>query len=185
MTTIVGIAGSLRQGSHNAALLRAAAEMTPASCKVEIASIREIPLFDGDVEKESGVPAPVKELKERIAAANGLLLVTPEYNHSLPGVLKNAIDWLTRPPADIGRVFRGLPVGLIGATPGRGGTRFSQTAWLPVFRTLGMQPWFGKTLFLSEADTAFDEGELVDVEVQKRLQEFMTGFVKYVKSSSR
>jgi len=185
MTTIVGIAGSLRKGSYNAALLRAAAEMTPASCTVEIASIREIPLYDGDFEREHGVPEPVKALKERIAASRGLLLVTPEYNHSLPGVLKNAIDWLTRPPADIGRVFRGLPVGLIGATPGRGGTRFSQTAWLPVFRTLGMQPWFGKSLFLSEADAAFDEGELVDTEVQKRLQEYMTGFVKYVKATSR
>jgi NAD(P)H-dependent FMN reductase len=184
-TTIVGIAGSLRKDSHNAALLRAAAEMTPTSCRVEIASIRDIPLFDGDVEREAGVPEPVKALKDRIAVAQGLLLVTPEYNHSIPGVLKNAIDWLSRPPADMGRVFRGLPTGLIGATPGKGGTRFAQAAWLPVLRALGVQPWFGKSLYVAEVGGAFDEGELVDADIQKRLQEYMTGFVKSVKATVR
>lgn len=83
-------------------------------------------------------------LKDRIAAADGLLLVTPEYNNSIPGVFKNAIDWLSRPASDIGRVFDGKPVGLIGATPGGMGTPFSQTAWLPVLRTLGTRPFFGK-----------------------------------------
>ena len=95
--TILGIAGSLRQSSFNAALLRAAAAAAPAGCTVDIASIRGIPLYDGDVEEATGVPEMVETLKERVAAADGLLLVTPEYNNSIPGVFKNAIDWLSRP----------------------------------------------------------------------------------------
>ena len=84
--TIIGIAGSLRKGSFNASLLRAAAEAVSEGTKLEISSIREIPLYDGDVEEASGVPAYVQQLKDRVAAADGLLLVTPEYNNSIPGV---------------------------------------------------------------------------------------------------
>src|SRR5690606_31977149 len=122
MTTIIGIAGSLRTGSYNRALLAAAAEVAPAGLEVEIASIAGIPLYNADVEKEHGVPEPAQALKERIARAQGLLLVTPEYNNSIPGVFKNALDWLTRPPKDIARVFGDKPVAIMGATPGRGGT---------------------------------------------------------------
>lgn len=186
MATIIGISGSLRAGSLNTALLRAAGELAPASCQVEIASIREFPLYDGDLEKTQGVPAPVAALKDRVAAADGLLLASPEYNNSIPGVLKNAIDWLTRPPADMSRVFKGLPVGLIGASPGRGGTRFAQAAWLPVLRVLGVQPWFGKVLYISDANDAFDEeGEIVGADVQKRLTDYMAGFAKFARSAKR
>src|SRR5438045_1410524 len=101
MTAMIGISGSLRKGSLNSMLLCAAAELAPAGATVEIASIREVPLYDGDVEVGSGIPAPVSALKDRIAAAGGLLLVTPVYNNSIPGVLKNPIDWLSRPPRDI------------------------------------------------------------------------------------
>lgn len=99
MTRLIGIAGSLRQGSCNAALLRNAAELTPAGCNLEIASIKDIPLYDGDLEAERGIPAAVAALKDRVAAVDSLLLVTPEYNHSIPGIFKNAIDWMTRPAA--------------------------------------------------------------------------------------
>jgi len=85
----------------------------------------------------------LRETQAAIAAADGLLLVTPEYNNSIPGVFKNAIDWLSRPPADISRVFGGKPVAIIGASPGGFGTILSQEAWLPVLRTLGTKPWFG------------------------------------------
>ena len=179
MSKIIGIAGSLRAGSFNQALLRAAAELAPAGCEVEIASIRDIPLYDGDVEAR-GVPAPVTALKDRIAAADALLLVTPEYNNSLPGVLKNAIDWLSRPPADIKRVFGGRPVGLIGATPSSGGTRLSQAAWLPVFRTLGMCPFFGKSVYVAGAGQVF-EGEneklhLKDEKLRQLVRDYMAAF---------
>jgi len=117
-------------------LLRAAADAMPEGVSLEIASISDIPLYNADVEAEQGVPAPVQHLKDRIAAADGLLIATPEYNNAMPGVLKNALDWLSRTPADIPRVFRSLPTGVIGATPGMGGTILSQASWLPVFRVL-------------------------------------------------
>jgi multimeric flavodoxin WrbA len=122
MAKLIGISGSLRKCSFNAALLRAAAELAPAGTAVEIASIAGIPLYDGDLESAQGIPPPVATLKDQIAAADGLLLVTPEYNNSLPGVFKNAIDWLSRPASDIDRVFGNKPVALLGATPGMGGT---------------------------------------------------------------
>ena len=128
MATIIGICGSLRQASFNLMLLRAAVEAAPAGTSIEIESIREIPLYDGDVEAEHGVPAAVQRLKDRIAGADGLLLVTPEYNNSMPGVMKNAVDWLSRPSSDIARVFKGRPVAVIGATPGGGGTTLAQAA---------------------------------------------------------
>ncbi|HKE93026.1 MAG TPA: NADPH-dependent FMN reductase, partial [Povalibacter sp.] len=96
MTTLIGISGSLRRQSFNTALLRAAVAFMPGGTALEIAQIGDIPLYNGDVEAE-GIPASVTSLKSRIAAANGLLLATPEYNNSVPGVLKNTIDWLTRP----------------------------------------------------------------------------------------
>jgi len=181
MATIVGISGSLRQGSFNSMLLRAAAAIAPAGTTIEIASIRGIPLYDGDLEAESGIPAAVRVLKEQIVAADGLLLVTPEYNNSIPGVLKNAIDWLSRPPVEISRVFGGRPVGVIGATPGPGGTLLSQAAWLPVLRTLGTLPWFGGRVLISGASKVFDEqGALQDATVRGQLEKYVTGFAQFV-----
>ena len=180
-TTIIGIAGSLRRGSFNAALLRAAAEAVSPATRLEIASIREIPLYDGDVEAEKGVPDAVQKLKDRIASSNGLLLVTPEYNNSLPGVFKNAIDWLSRPAKDIARVFGDRPVALMGATPGSGGTILAQSAWLPVLRTLGTRPWFGARLLVSGAGKVFDAaGNLVDEHVRSQLKSFMAGFEQFI-----
>jgi len=127
MTTIVGIAGSLRKGSFNAALLRAAVRSMPAGSTLETASIAGIPLYDADVEAQ-GIPLLVANLKDQVAAADGLLLVTPEYNNSIPGVLKNTIDWLSRPDTDIPRVFGGKRVALIGASPSAFGTILSQNA---------------------------------------------------------
>jgi NAD(P)H-dependent FMN reductase len=178
---LVGISGSLGKASLNAALLRAAAELAPASTDVETASIAGIPLYDADLESEQGIPAPVAALKDKIAAADGLLLVTPEYNNSMPGVFKNVIDWLSRPDSDIERVFGNKPVALMGATPGMGGTRLAQSAWLPVLRALGTRAWAGDQLYVARAGQVFDaEGQLVDEKVRKRLAEFMAGFVAFV-----
>jgi NAD(P)H-dependent FMN reductase len=165
--------------------VRAAVEECPASATLEIESIRGIPLYDGDVEAAHGIPARVAELKDKVAAADALLLVTPEYNNSIPGTFKNAIDWMTRPVADIPRVFTGRPVGVIGASPGNFGTVLSQTAWLPVLRTLGMRPWFRQLLYVGSAGKVFDaSGKLADDAIRQRLRKYMEGFVAFINSGS-
>lgn len=184
MTSIVGVSGSLRKGSFNAALLRAAQGVVADGVTLDIGTIQGIPLYDGDVEATDGIPAAVAALKDRIAAADGLLLVTPEYNNSLPGVMKNAIDWLTRPASDIPRVFGDKAVAIIGASPGGFGTILAQNAWLPVVRTLGMRPWFGGRLMVSRAGGVFDaDGRLVDDKVLEQLRRFLRGFGEFAGST--
>jgi chromate reductase len=185
MTTLVGLSGSLRQGSFNTALLRAAAELMPADVELRIASIRGIPLYDADVEAAEGIPAAVQALKDAIAAADGLLIATPEYNNSIPGVTKNAIDWLSRPPADIPRVFGGKPVGVIGASPGGFGTILGQNAWLPVLRTLGARLWSEGRLMVPRAQAAFaPDGSLADPKIRASLAAYLQGFAGFVRSSA-
>jgi NAD(P)H-dependent FMN reductase len=182
MTRIIGIAGSLRAGSYNKALLRAAVALMPPGATLEIGSIEGIPLYDGDVETNEGIPAAVERLKELVAGSDGVLLITPEYNNSMPGVLKNAVDWLSRPPADIARVFGDRPFAVIGASPGGFGTNLAQEAWLPVLRTLGTRPWFGGRLMVSRAGTVFNEaGEMVDEKMKAQLQKFLQGFAEFAK----
>jgi NAD(P)H-dependent FMN reductase len=121
-------------------------------------------------------------LKKAIAEADGLLISTPEYNNSIPGVLKNAVDWLSRPPSDIKTVFGGKPVALMGASAGGFGTVLSQAAWLPVLRTLGTKPWFGGRLLVSRAQTVFDDhGKMTDETVRKQLEQFLHGFVEFAR----
>ena len=104
----------------------------------------------------------------------------------MPGVLKNAIDWLSRPASDIGRVFRGRPVALMGATPGPGGTALSQAAWLPVVRTLGMRPWFEGRVLISGASQVFDnDGRVADPATRNRIRTFVEGFATFVKAERR
>jgi chromate reductase, NAD(P)H dehydrogenase (quinone) len=183
MLTVIGISGSLRQGSYNTALLRAAALLVPANSQLELASIREFPLYNADDEVAHGIPEPVSRLKDAIAAADGLLLATPEYNNSIPGVAKNAIDWLTRPAADSARVFGRKPVGVVGASAGMFGTILSQSAWLPVFRALGAQLWTGDRLLVPRAATVFGaDGKIVDPAAQERLVKYLTGFVAYIQT---
>jgi chromate reductase, NAD(P)H dehydrogenase (quinone) len=179
----IGISGSLRRASFNSALLRAAAGLAPESVRIEIASIRGIPLYDGDVEADEGIPPIVRDLKDEIAASDALLLSTPEYNRSIPGVFKNAIDWLSRPPDDIARVFGGRPVALMGVTPGRGATKGARAAWLPVLRALGMLPFAEDGLGVPRAREVFNErGELVDAAVRHEIEGFLKGFADFVGS---
>jgi chromate reductase, NAD(P)H dehydrogenase (quinone) len=186
MAVIIGLCGSLRRASFNLMLLRAAVDAAPPGTSIEIESIRGIPLYDGDVEAEQGVPAAVQRLKDRLIAADGLLIATPEYNNSMPGVLKNAIDWLSRPPADVPKVFRGRPVAIMGATPGGGGTTLSQMSWLPVIRTLGMRPWFDSRLQIPAAGKVFDrEGRIVDDAMRDRVRTFVEGFAAFVDRERR
>ena len=180
MTQVLGISGSLRHGSFNTQLLHVCATLLPSGVQLEIADLHDIPLYDGDVEAR-GIPTAVTTLKERLAAADALLLVSPEYNHSMPGVLKNAIDWMSRPAADIDRVFKGKPVALIGASPGSFGTARGQAAWLPVLRAVQLRPFFElPPFYLAKAHQAFDpEGKLTDPKSRELLGAFLTGFVDF------
>ena len=183
MTQLLGLSGSLRSGSFNTTLLRAAARLMPEESALRVATIHGIPLYDGDAETATGSPAAVVTLKEAVAAADGLLLATPEYNNGIPGAFKNAIDWLSRPPADIGRIFGGKPVAIVGASPGGFGTILAQTAWLPVLRALGTTPWFGGRLFVAQAQTKFDAaGALTDAVLERQLRDFLQGFVAFVRA---
>ena len=181
--TLVGISGSLRKGSYNSALLRAAASLMPSGSTLRIESIAGIPLYDADVES-AGLPDPVARLKDAIAAADGLLLFSPEYNNSVPGVAKNAIDWLSRPPADIARVFRGKPVAIAGASTGNFGTILGQGAWLAVFRVLGARFWSGPRLVVPRAASVLDaNGEIGDAATRDSLAKFVEGFVAFVRTT--
>lgn len=183
MTTLIGLSGSVRRGSYNSALLRAAASAMPAGAHMRVESIAAIPLYNGDEEATHGVPEAVARLKDAIAAADGLLLVSPEYNNSVPGVAKNAIDWLTRPPADVPRVFRGKPVAIAGASPGGFGTVLAQSAWLPVFKTLRAELWSGGRLLVAHADKVVDaQGEITDKATLESVRKFVEGFVEFVRA---
>lgn len=181
-TRILGISGSLRAKSINTSLLRAAQSLSTENIVIEAATLHGIPLYDGDVEEQDGIPPSVVALKDQIVACDGLLLVTPEYNNSMPGVFKNAIDWLSRPAADVGRIFGGRPVAVIGASPGGFGTILAQNAWLPVLRTLGTRHWAEGRLMVSRAGKMFDdEGELSDDPTRDQLRKFLDGFASFVR----
>jgi NAD(P)H-dependent FMN reductase len=161
-------------------LLRAIVSAAPSGTNIDIASIQDIPLYNADVDAMSGVSA-VRELKEKISATDGLLLASPEYNHSIPGVLKNAIDWMSRPASDIPRVFGGRVVGIVGATTGQGGTMLAQAAWLSVFEALGLVPFFRARVTLSNAARVFDEqGRIADTAVAERVQKYITSFSHFI-----
>ena len=179
---IIGLAGSLRQGSFNRRLINASVPLLAPDFSLEVVGLEGIPLYDGDAEARDGLPAIVSALKERIVSASALLIASPEYNNGIPGPLKNAVDWLSRPASDIPRVFGGRTVGIIGASPGRFGTLSAQQAWLPVLRTLGTVPYFGHSLTVAGAHTVFaDDGRIVDEGTRQRLAAYLTGFGKFVR----
>ena len=181
MTTLLGLSGSLRAGSFNTALLKAAQAAAGADIAFDTATVHGVPLYDGDVEQASGTPPAVRELKERILAADGLLLVSPEYNNGIPGVFKNTIDWLSRPTPGMPDVFRNRPVAVIGASPGGFGTVMGQAHWLPVLRTLGAQHWSGGRLMVSRAGSVFGaDGALQDEAIVRQLSDFVQGFAQFV-----
>jgi len=186
MTRLLGISGSLRTGSFNTALLHAAVQVAGDDVTLEPATLHGIPLYDGDLELREGLPAAVVALKDKILAADGVVLVTPEYNNGVPGVFKNAIDWLSRPSSDIPRVFADRPFAVIGASPGSFGTLLLHTAWLPFLRTLGSRYWSGGRLLVSHASQQFDaQGQLTDAATRQRLTEFVAGFADFATRTRR
>jgi chromate reductase len=157
--TILGIAGSLRKASYNRALLRAAQQLAPDGVQVETFELDGIPPFNQD--EEANPPGIVTELKSRIRAADALLLVTPEYNYSVPGVLKNAIDWASRPYGD--SAWNDKPVALMGASMGPQGTSRAQYHLRQIFVFLNMHPISQPEVMVGNASQRFDaNGNLVD-----------------------
>ena len=182
MTKLLGLSGSLRTGSFNTALLRAAQAGAPPADNIalEIATLHGIPLYDGDVEQQHGTPDAVRALKMRILMADGLVLASPEYNNGVPGVFKNAIDWLSRPTPGVADVFRDRPVAVIGASPGGFGTVLAQSAWLPILRTLGVRIWTGNRLAVARAGSVFSaDGTLHDEAIQRQLAQFVRDFAAF------
>lgn len=181
---IIALSGALRRASYNTALLRAAAALAPDGVTIDVRTLHGIPLYDGDLEAE-GIPAAVTTLREAIRAADGLLIATPEYNNSIPGVLKNGLDWLSRPSGEGARLFGAKPVAVIGATPGGFGTVQAQDAMLSVLRAFGCDAWFGGRLMLSHASAAFDaDGHLTEEKLLNQLRSFVEGFVTHIRQRS-
>jgi len=185
---ILALGGSLREASFNRALLHEAAALAPAGVDLDLGVLDApgaLPLFNQDIVDRDGFPPAAVRLREALRAADGLLIATPEYNWGIPGFLKNAIDWMSRPASDIPQVFGDLPVALIGAGGG-GGTRLAQSAWLPVFRFLRMRPWSDETLYLSGARTLFDEHRrLTDDATRDQLRAVVAGFAAHCAAAPR
>ena len=158
---VCGIAGSLRQASLNRALLRATAELAPDGMEIRIFDrVGELPLYNQDVE-EQGEPEPVHALRSAIAEADALLIATPEYNHGVPGVLKNAIDWASRPPRR--SVLDGKPTAILGASPGITGTARAQSQLRPAFVFPNTPALLQPEILVYQAAGKFDEqGRLTD-----------------------
>ena len=186
MMRLLGISGSLRAGSFNTHLLHNAAELVPQGVSLDIRTLHGIPLYDADEEAANGLPAAVVDLKQAIASADGVILATPEYNNGIPGVFKNAIDWASRPPADVAEVFGGRPFAILGASPGGFGTLLAQNDWLPVLRTLGVNLWTSGRMLLPRAGGVFDDkGAIGDATMRARLQAFLAGYTAFIQQKDQ
>ena len=175
---VAGIAGSLRHASFNRALLRTAAELAPERLRIDIHEIADIPLYNQDVEDQNP-PAAVTTLREAVRSADALLIATPEYNHGVPGVLKNTIDWLSRPPR--GSALNGKPVALMGASPGVTGTARSQSQLRQAFVFTNSYAMPQPEVLVGRAHEKFDaEGRLTDEVTRKFIGQFLDQFVVWI-----
>jgi chromate reductase len=175
---VLGFAGSLRKGSYNRALLQAALALVPDDANLEVFELDGIPLFNQDL--ESSPPEKVKEFKRRIRAADALLIVTPEYNYSISGVLKNAIDWASRPYGD--NAFEGKPVAIMSASIGMLGGARAQYHLRQSFVTLNMYPVNKPEVFIAFATQKFDDkGTLLDEKAKELVKELLDNLVAWAK----
>ncbi len=178
MLRVLGIAGSLREGSYNRALMRAAIELAPEELEIRaFERLAELPLYDADLEAR-GIPEAVAALKAAMHEADGILIATPEYNHSIPGLLKNAIDWASRPAGKA--AYDGKPVAIMGATPGRGATIRAQAA---LRQSLGADAYLlGKPeVLIAQAHDKFDaEGRLTDEATRRVVARLLAAFSVWI-----
>ena len=178
LITILGFAGSSRKSSYNKALLRAAVELKPKDAELEIFSIDGIPLFNQDLEAQ--MPEKVKQFKAKIRAADAILIATPEYNYSMPGVLKNAIDWASRPYGD--NSFEDKPVAIMGASPGGFGTARAQYHLRQTCVFLNMHTVNKPEVFVTFAHTKIDEnGRVTDEETRERIKHLLKSLVSWIR----
>lgn len=178
---VLGVAGSLRKGSYNRALLREAVALAPAGMEIEIAEIDTIPPYNFDVES-AGFPEPVLELRRRVAAADALLIVTPEYNYSVPGVLKNAIDWVSRPPD---QPLNSKPAAIMGASPGMLGTARCQMHLRQVAVFVNLLIMNQPEVLIARARDKFDaELRLTDEKTREMVRKLLAALVEWTKKCS-
>lgn len=174
---VLGICGSLRKGSYNMAALRACGELMPPDMTLQITSIADIPMFNQDV-FDAGMPPPVKRLRDEIVAADGVLFASPEYNFSLTGALKNAIDWASRPP---NQAFQDKPVAVFSATQGPLGGPRNQYDLRKILVQLWAHPLPRPEVFIGSAGTKFDaSGKLTDEITRKFLTDLLAGFKEWI-----
>jgi chromate reductase, NAD(P)H dehydrogenase (quinone) len=176
---IVAISGALRQASTNTGLLRALKDVAPKNVSVEVATLHGIPLYDGDIEAATGKPKAVIELDAKIRGADGIVIATPEYNFSIPGVLKNATDWLSRG----GSPFRWRRVAIIGAAAGPLGTGRSQYHLRQNLQGMEAIVMPKPEFFAGNNDSKFDaDGNLTDEDSRKRLASWLEAYLAFLKA---
>jgi len=173
---VLGICGSLRKASLNMAALRACSDLLPPGMTLQITSIADLPMFNQDV-FDAGMPEPVKRLRAEITAADGLLLASPEYNFSVSGPLKNAIDWGSRPP---NQVFQDKPVAMFSATQGPLGGPRNQYDLRKILVQLWAHPLPRPEVFIGNAPAKFADGKLADETTRKFLTELLSGFKDWI-----
>jgi chromate reductase len=179
---VLGFAGSLRQGSYNRMALRAAIELAPAGMAIETFEIAPIEPYNEDV-KQKGFPPVVQDFREKIRAADALLIVTPEYNYSIPGVLKNAIDWASRPPD---QPFLGKPIAIMGASPGRLGTARAQYHLRQCFVFLNALVLNQPEVMIAGAAQMFDDqGRLTDPPTREFVGKLLTALADWTRRVAR
>ena len=181
---VIAISGSLRKGSYNMAVLRAAQRMQPNGMNIELLEYADVPVYNGDVES-AGLPASVKRVREQVAAADAILIATPEYNYSIPGVLKNVIDWMSR--KDLQKPEKALPLfhkplGIIGASVGQFGTTRAQLHLRQICVYTNMVPLNQPEVLISHAHDRFDEsGELTDAPTRDFVAAFLASFLAWTR----
>ena len=176
---VLGLSGSLRKHSFNTAILHAAVGLAPNDMHIRVRTLEEVPVYNEDLRAE-GYPVPVQALREEIAAADGVLFATPEYNYSIPGVLKNAIDWASRPPD---QPFEGKPVAIMGASPGRIGTARAQYHLRQCFVFLDSRVMNRPEVMVSGANKLIDEsGRLTDDATRQHIAKMLEAFADWCRT---